>query len=92
MEKKFYDIADICVVCGKPSLPGDMLCWGCRKNTNKDEKWQIQLAGEATIDAVNTNAQSKHHFRKGPILTGEQNPSYPRARKLFIILRANRPV
>lgn len=26
-----YDIADICVACGKPTLPGDMLCPECRR-------------------------------------------------------------
>lgn len=32
MEKKaIYDIRDICVACGKPTIPGDMLCEECKR-------------------------------------------------------------
>lgn len=34
-ELYFYDVAEICVACGKPSLPNDMLCAACRKLANR---------------------------------------------------------
>lgn len=64
MDKKLYDIADICVACGKPSPPGDMLCWECRKNANDAGNQWVQQAEEAALDAVNAGNPSRSHAGK----------------------------
>lgn len=64
MKKVIYDITDICVACGKPSPPGDMLCWECRKNANAAGMKQVQPAEDAALNAVNTEDQSKPRSEK----------------------------
>lgn len=36
MERKVYIISDICVACGGPTIEGEMICYRCQREAEKD--------------------------------------------------------
>ncbi len=57
--KVIYDITDICVACGKPSPPGDMLCWECRQYANGDGIPRVPIAKDTAPNTGDTRVQRK---------------------------------
>lgn len=55
-----YDIADICVACGRPAAPGDMLCGWCREIANGGyprQKKPAYVIGNAAQKAIQDGQQ-----------------------------------
>lgn len=66
-----YDIADICVACGRPAAPGDMLCGWCREIANgghPQQKKLVYVIGNAAQKATRNGqkpGKSDGHSGKG---------------------------